>query len=101
MKRYLKNQKIHQKFQHLFKAKLILLAKTSTPGQYTDFSPSLISLTVTTRRRLAFYSWLTEPTWRKDSCNNIQIQRCTPVNAWAKKSASYLHVQTEQLLGAC
>ena len=38
MKRNLpsENQKIHQPFQHVFKAKLILIAKTSAPGQYTD-----------------------------------------------------------------
>ena len=38
MKRNLpsENQKIHQPFQHVFKAKLILIAKTSAPGQYID-----------------------------------------------------------------
>ena len=42
------NQNIHQKFQHLFKANLILLANTPTPGQYTDSWPYPVLVRVTT-----------------------------------------------------
>ena len=63
---YWKNQKIYQKFQHLFKADLILLANISTPSQYSDSCPSPILLRVMTCRLLAFCSWLTESTLRKD-----------------------------------
>ena len=38
------NQKIQQKFQHLFKANLILLANTPTCGSYTDSWPYQVSL---------------------------------------------------------
>ena len=45
-----KHQKIHQTFQYLFKAKLIILTNTSTPGQYTNSSPYTVSVRVTTHR---------------------------------------------------
>ena len=92
------NQKIYQKFQHLFKANLILLANAPTPGQCTDSWPCPASRRVATCRPIAFCSWSTEPTSRKHSCNNIQIGRFTPANAQAMKFANYLHLQTEQLL---
>ena len=38
------NQKIHQKFQHLFKANLVLLANTPIPGQNMDSWPCPVSL---------------------------------------------------------
>ena len=87
-----------QKFQHLFKANLILLANAPTPGQCTDSWPCPASRRVATCRPIAFCSWSTEPTSRKHSCNNIQIGRFTPANAQAMKFANYLHLQTEQLL---
>ena len=34
-------------------------------------------------------------------CNNVQLRRFTPTNARKIKSANYLHLQTEQLLGRC
>ena len=79
-----KDQEIHRRFQYLFKANLIILTNTSTPGQYTNSSPYTVSLI----GQLPQY-------------NNIQIGRCTPANAQAMKSVNYLHLQTEQLLEAC
>ena len=89
------NQKIHQKLQHLFKASLILLANTATPGQYTNPPPCPVSLRVITCRPVAFCSSPIEPTLWKHSCNIIQIGRCTSANARAIKFANYLHLQTE------
>ena len=54
------NQKIYQKFQHLFKANLILLANAPTPGQCTDSWPCPASRRVATCRPIAFCSWSTE-----------------------------------------
>ena len=92
------DQKIHQKLQHLFKASLILLANTATPGQYTNPRPCPVSLRVVTCRPVAFCSLPIEPTLWKHSCNMIQIGRCTSANARAMKFANYLHLQTKQLL---
>ena len=93
------NQKIHQKFHHLLKANLILLANTPTPpSQYIDFWHCPVSLRVTTNRPVACCIWSTEPALRKHSCNNI---KCTPANARAMKFANYLYLQTEHLLEAC
>ena len=44
------NQKIHHLFQHLFKASLILLANTPTPGKYIRSRPWTVSLRITTCR---------------------------------------------------
>ena len=67
------NQKIHQKFQLLFKANLILLANMPTPNHYTDSWPCLVLLKVTTCRPVAFCNLPTQPTQKKHSCNNIKI----------------------------
>ena len=100
MKRCLRSRKSKDssKTSASFKASLILLANTATPGLYINSWPCPVSLRCTTRRPVAFCSSPNEPTLRKHSCNIIQIGRCTSTNARAMKFANYLCLQKEQLL---
>ena len=84
---YQKNGKIHWEFQHLLKADLILLTDTLTLHSTNQSKPSCAS------------SWSTDLTLGKYRCNNVQLRRCTPTKVRTIKSANYLHLHTEQLLG--
>ena len=93
MKRCLPSEKskIHQDFQHLFKADLILLTDKPTLTLYstTQSKPSCAS---------CFSSWSTGLMLGKYTCNNAQLRRYKPTNARTITSANYLYLHTEQLL---
>ena len=92
MKRCLpsKKSKIHQDFQHLFKADLILLTHTPTLALHsTNQSKPSCSTCLS--------NWLTGLTLGKYTCNNVQLQRCKLKNALIITSANYLYLHAEQL----
>ena len=96
MKRFLPSEKpkIHQDFQHLFKADLVLLTDTLTLAFHstTQSKPSCTSCLSTQ---------LTGLTLRKYTSYNVQLQSCKLTNALAITSANYLYLHTEQLLRTC